>query len=311
MRVFVTGIRGFIGSHLTQELIQQGHEVKGIDNLFHPSLNRVDFVYGDVRYKADMEKFVEWCDVVLHLAAQIHVDKSIENPQETIDINVLGTLNVLDLCRKYDKRMVFASTSEVYGTAQTSWMKEDHQLDAQSPYAASKVAGDRLCKAYYETYETDVRILRNFNTFGPFQNDTSYGGVIAIFTKAALEGKPLKIFGDGTQARDYMYIDDAVQGYKLMMNHDEMQGEVMNCGTGRTIIINELADMIIRITRSKSKIIHVDSRPGEVQRLCASVTKADFFGFDPTTNFERDLKKYIKWYKKFKKLYENSDSRRG
>lgn len=294
--IFITGIAGFIGSHLAQNLIKEGYTVRGIDNLMHPSKNVVHFDYGDVRYKADIEEHIKWCDVVVHTAAQIHVDKSIKNPQETIDINVNGTLNVLELCRKYDKRMVFASTSEIYGTSQSQEMKETHQLDCQSPYGASKVAGDRLCKSYFDTYGTDVRILRNFNTFGPFQNDGSYGGVIAIFVKAALKNQPLKIFGSGKQERDYMYIDDAVQAYKLMIDHDHLAGEILNCGTGKTISIKDIAETIVKLTGSLSEIIHVEPRPGEVLRLCADISEAKKHGFKPETNFEEHLKKYINWY---------------
>lgn len=296
MKIFITGIRGFVGSHLAQSLQEIGHDVRGIDNLMHPAFKPVHFNYGDVRYPADIEKFVEWSDVVVHLAAQIHVDKSIENPQETIDINIGGTLNVLEACRRYGKRLVFASTSEVYGTSKRSIMDEDHPTDAQSPYGASKLGADRLCKAYHDTYGLDVRILRNFNIFGPYQNAGSYGAVISIFTKAALEGKPLNIFGDGEQERDYMYIDDALKAYNIVMFTDDLNGVVLNCGSGKTVTINEVAKSIIKITASKSDIVHISARPGEVRRLCAGVGLIKKYGFSPSTDFYKDLSNYIKWY---------------
>ena len=215
MKVFITGGAGFIGSHLHKKLESDGHEVKSIDNFMHPSKAPHKSVYGDIRYYQDIEPYVKWADIVYHLAAQIHVDKSIKNPQETIDININGTLNILEACRVYNKKLVFASTSKAYGTSQCEYMTEDHPLDCQSPYGASKVAGDRLCKSYIDTYEMDITILRNFNTFGEYQNDGSYGGVIAIFTRQALNGDDITIFGDGSQERDYMYIDDAVQAYMI------------------------------------------------------------------------------------------------
>jgi len=297
-KVFITGSAGFIASHLWDYLRERGHSVEGIDNFSHacrhPENHRVS--YGDIRYYQDVEKYIKWADIVIHCAAQIHVDKSITNPQETIDVNVSGTLNILEAVRKYDKRLVFASSSEVYGTSQTEAMDELHPLDGQSPYAASKTAGDRLCKAYFDTYGTKITVLRNFNTFGKYQNDTSYGGVIAIFTRRALNNEDIVVFGDGTQSRDYMDIKDALRGYELCMSEDNLIGETINVGTGKTITINEVAEIIKKLTKSKSKIVHANSRPGEVMRLCADITRAKENGFEPQTDFEKDINDYVQWY---------------
>lgn len=141
-----------------------------------------------------------------------------------------------------------------------------------------------------------IDVIRNFNTFGPYQNDTSYGGVIAIFTRRALAGEPLEIYGDGTQERDYMFIDDALQGYLMSLNQ-ELPGPT-NFGTGKTVTVNQIAEIIKSVTGSDSQIIHVAPRAGEVTRLCADVTKAKALGFTPTTNFETDIIKYTQWYKK-------------
>jgi len=299
MRALVTGSRGFIGTHLCDYLKNLGWDVIGLDNLFHPCDKETPYKYADIRYYHDIEKYVKWADCVFHLAAQIHVDKSITNVEETIDINVKGTMNVLEAVRKYDKRMVFASSSEVYGSSQSDYMDEKHQLDAQSPYAASKVAGDRLCKSYFDTYGTKVTILRNFNTFGEWQNDTSYGGVIAIFTRKALADEDLTIFGTGNQERDYMYVEDAVQGYALCMNNLKLIGRAVNVGSGKTVTVNEIAQLIKKITKSKSRVVHVEPRPGEVMRLCADTTLARENGFICKTDFEKDLEKYVNWYKSF------------
>jgi nucleoside-diphosphate-sugar epimerase len=293
MRAFITGNRGFIGSHLQEYLLGKGWEVIGVDNLLHPCQKETSFIYGDVRYYQDIEKFVEKSDVVFHLAAQINVDKSIVNVGETIDINIGGTVNVLEACKKFKKKLVFASSSEVYGSSQMEFMDEMHVLDAQSPYAASKVAGDRLCKAYYDTYGLDVAILRNFNTFGDYQSDDSYGGVIAKFTKAALLNETLHIFGDGKQARDYISVKDAIRAYEFCAMNPTA-GEVYNVGSGKTITINELADLIIKLTKSKSNIIHEEPRPGEVRRLCADMGKIKKLGFSLEGDFEKDLSEYVK-----------------
>lgn len=296
MKILITGAAGFIGGHLYNEL-KDKHEVVGIDNFFHASYNPIvsEVKYADIRYYQDIEPFVEWADVVFHLAAQIHVDRSIKSPQETIDINVTGTMNILEAVRKFNKKMVFASSSEVYGTAQTDAISETHQLDSQSPYAASKVAGDRLCKSYYDTYKTNVAILRNFNTFGPYQADRSYGGAIAIFTRKALLGESITVYGDGRQERDYMSVRDAIRGYMFCLEQ-ELWGRPINVGTGETITIRELAETIRDIAGSNSKIEHVEPRPGEVMKLKADMSLANSYGFKTITDFETNLRDYIYWY---------------
>ena len=305
-KILITGARGFIGSHLANRLQKDGNSVIVLDNLSHQSRTTlhkdIKFKYGDVRYSADINPLIKWCDIVYHLAAEINVDKSIINPQETIDTNVIGTMNVLEAVKKYDKEMIFASTSEIYGSAQTGKMSETHPLDAQSPYGASKLAADRLCKAYHTTYGTKVKILRNFNTFGPGQADggegSSYGSVIGIFTRLALASKPMPIFGNGEQARDYMYIDDAINAYILVAEKGEY-GEEYNAGTGVPITINNLVDFIEHNILPNSGHINVDARPGEVDMLCADSTKLRALGWEPEkVTFEEKLMRFINSYKK-------------
>lgn len=295
-RILITGSAGFIGSHLYKFLKEQGYKVVGIDNYSHPCTNDVVAADVDVRDYHALKPYIEQCDICFHLAAQINVDKSISNAEETIETNVLGTQNVLELAKRFKAKVIFASTSEVYGSSQEYLMDESHPLDAQSPYGASKIAGDRLCLAYHKTYGMDIVVIRNFNTFGEYQNDDSYGGVIAKFTTAALAEKPLIIFGDGTQERDYMHISDAIQAYSLSVMLPS--GTVINFGSGKTISVNEIAETIIDITGSKSNIVHIGPRQGEVQRLCADIALARVFGFEPTTDIKRDLKGYIEWVKK-------------
>lgn len=294
MKILITGAAGFIGGHLYSKLTQMGHEVIGIDNFFHATKNpQNDFIIkSDIRYNLD--SLIKEIDIVYHLAAQIHVDYSIKNPKETFDINVNGTLKLLESCRRFKKKLVFASSSEIYGTAQENFMGEDHPLNPQSPYAVSKLTGDKLCQVYKEIYGMKVDVIRNFNTFGEWQNDTSYGGVIAIFTRKALAGEPLEIYGLGIQRRDYMYVDDALQGYLMCLGRD--LPKPVNFGSGEWISINELANTIIKITNSKSEILHIKERPGEVQMLCADTSLAKSLGFKSNTSLERDLRKYTQWY---------------
>lgn len=316
LKVLITGAAGFIGGHLYTKLTKLGHKVIGIDNFFHPSKNKnndaifnVDIRNIDNYYTSNEShviwhnpdlgipntvKLVEWADIVYHLAAQIHVDYSIHNPVETVDINVNGTIKILEACKKYGKKLVFASSSEIYGSTPGD-ISESTRLHPQSPYAVTKVTGDQLCSVYKDIYGMKIDVIRNFNTFGPYQNDTSYGGVIAIFTRRALAGEPLQIYGDGTQERDYMYIDDALQGY-LMSLESDLPGPT-NFGTGKTVTINRLAELIKAATNSNSEIVHVAPRLGEVTRLCANIETAKQLGFKPTTNLEEDLIKYTEWYK--------------
>ena len=169
---------------------------------------------------------------------------------------------------------------------------EDHPLDPQSPYGASKLAGDRLCFAYSQTFpEMNICVVRNFNTFGEYQRDDSYGGVIAKFVKMAFRDEPLTLYGDGTQRRDYMHVKDAVSAYMLART---LEG-TYNFGTGKPIGIRWLAERIIRMTGSRSKIVVTKPRRGEVYWLEADIKKARNVGFKPETNFWKDLKKYIEW----------------
>lgn len=298
MKILITGNLGFIASHLHKKMSELGHEVIGIDNTSHPCGQAVPYQYADVRYYQSVYKFIEWSDFVFHLAAQINVDKSIDQSQETIETNIVGTANILDAVTKFNKKMIYASSSEIYGSSLSEIMNEDHALNPQSPYGASKAGADRLCKAYFTTYDTKVIIQRNFNVFGEYQNSDLYGAVIPKFISHALKNEPLEIYGDGTQERDFMYIQDAIQAYQFSFNH-EPWGEEINFGTGHTVSINQLAEMIIKITNSKSTIIHTNARPGEIKRLCAGIEKAKKLGFSPQTDFERDLTSYINWYKKF------------
>lgn len=298
-KIFVTGARGFLAYHLINSLEKEGHQVLGIDNLFHPCAGKLSkslWKWGDVRYYPTVSAYIANADIVYHLAAQIHVDQSINDPVFTNDVNIGGTLNILEACRKFNKRLIFASTSEVYGTALTESIGEDHPLNPQSPYAASKVAADRLCYSYWKTYNLPVTIVRNFNFFGNYQSFDSYGGVIARFTYDALHGRAPKIFGSGEQERDYMNSEDAVMAYKLSST-PEMVGKVVNFGSGKTVKINDLANMIVKQLNPSLIPEHIDPRPGEVQKLKANINLAQSLGFKPKTDFERDLHDYLEWFR--------------
>lgn len=312
MKIMITGGAGFIGSHLSEKYTKEGHTVICMDNFMSGNLTHIrhlldyrnfKLVKGDIRDFDLLEKIMRDVDVVFHLAAQIHVDRSYIEPKLTYDVNVMGTQNVLEVARLYDaKRVIHASTSEVYGSALHVPIDENHPLNAPHPYGASKIAGDRMCYAYIKTYGMNISILRLFNVFGPRQRDVGYGGVISIFTRRVLSNIPPIIYGNGLQTRDYTYITDAVRAYDLVLNHNEPITEPINFGTGKEVSIIDLANKIIELCGKKGEIkpVHVEPRIGEVERLIADATKAkELLDWKPKYSVEEGLKDFIHWYKNY------------
>lgn len=309
--ILITGGAGFIGSHLAEEYIKKAGIVKVLDDFSGGSINNVrnlfnyrkfKLIRGDVRDKKVVEKAIDGIDVVFHLAAQVHVDKSIINPRYVFEVNTFGTLNILDSALENDVELViYASSSEAYGSAQYVPMDEKHPLNPASPYAASKTAADRLCFAYYNTYKLPVVIVRCFNTYGPRQSDAGYAAAIPKFIRRVMQSLPPVIYGDGKQTRDYMYVKDAVKAYDLVLNsYENLVGKAINFGTGQEVSIKELATKIISLFGRKGKIkpIYVAPRPGEVKRLCADISLAKKeSGFEPEYGITKGLKEFIEWYK--------------
>jgi UDP-glucose 4-epimerase len=312
MKILITGVAGFLGSHLSEKYVTDDHIVYGLDNLMNGNLNNIrtllhkknfKFIHDDIRRDELYHKLPTDLDAIIHLAAQIHVDRSIVNPEETFKINVDGTLKLLEFARMNNiAKILHASTSEVYGSAKYVPMDENHPLLAQHPYGVSKIAADRLCYTYNETYDLGVDIIRSFNLYGPRQKDTGYGGVIAIFINRILQNKPPIIYGSGEQTRDYMFIEDAVNAYDLVLKSKGNPGrEGINFGSGTEISVNKIANLIIKHTNKELKAIHVESRPVEVQRLFANISKAkELLGFKPQFDFERGLSLLLDWYNNYK-----------
>ena len=312
MKMLITGGAGFIGSHLCDKYTKEGHTVLCLDNFMSGNLTNVrhlldnrnfKLLKGDVRDFDLLEKIIRDVDVVFHLAAQIHVERSYVEPKLTYEINVMGTQNILEVARIHDaKRVIYASTSEVYGSAQYSPIDEQHPLNAPHPYGASKIAADRMCYAYIHTYGMNISIVRLFNIFGPRQRDIGYGGVISIFTRRILSNMPPIIYGDGRQTRDYTSVEDAVRAYDLVLNHNEPITEPINFGSGREESILDLANMLIALAGKKGDIkpVHVEPRLGEVKRLIANATKAKkLLGWEPECKLEEGLEKFVQWYKNY------------
>ncbi|MCJ7571855.1 MAG: GDP-mannose 4,6-dehydratase [Candidatus Thermoplasmatota archaeon] len=311
MKILITGGAGFIGSHLCEKYTKENSTVLCLDNFMNGNITNIrhltryrnfKLINGDIRDFDLLEKIMPSVDIVFHLAAQIHVDRSVVEPKLTYEINALGTQNVLEAARMYDvEKIIHASTSEVYGSSEYYPMDEKHPLNAPHPYGASKIAADRMCYAYIHTYGMDISIARFFNIFGPRQKDIGYGGVISIFTRRVLSGVPPIIYGDGLQTRDYTYIDDAVKAYDLILKYDKKITEPINFGSGKELSILELANMIIDLCDKKNmKPVHVEPRPGEVKRLIANAAKAKkILGWKAKYDLEEGMRKFIHWYKNY------------
>jgi UDP-glucose 4-epimerase len=307
-RILITGGAGFIGSHIAEDLVKNGYSVKIIDDFSTGNVNNImelfrhrnfKMIRGSITNKELVSEASSNVDIVLHLAAQVHVDRSIIEPRRTFEVNTIGTLNVLDAALENDvKLVVYASSSEVYGSAKQIPMTEDHPLNPSSPYAASKAAADRLCFSYYNTYKLPVVIVRCFNTYGPRQRDVGYAAAIPKFIRKVQANLAPVIYGDGKQTRDYMYVKDTVNAYKLVLkSYERVLGKAINFGTGREITVEDLAGMILKLNGNHLAPIHVAERPGEVKRLCADITLAKTeLGFTPKYTIEQGLAEFFKWY---------------
>ncbi|MGA9097611.1 MAG: GDP-mannose 4,6-dehydratase [Methanotrichaceae archaeon] len=312
MKIIVTGGAGFIGSHLCDKYVKEGHKVLCLDNFINGNLMNIrhllssrnfKLINGDIRDFDLLEKITRDVDAIFHLAAQIHVDRSIIEPRMTYEINVLGTQNILEAARMFDvNKVIHASTSEVYGSALYAPMDEQHPLSAPHPYGASKIAADRMCHAYIQTYGMNICIMRPFNIYGPRQKDSGYGGAISLFTKRVLSNLPPIIYGNGEQTRDYTYVEDIVAAYDLILNYNKPLTNPINFGTGNEIKIIDLANLIIKLSNKEGVIapVHIEPRPGEVQRLIADISKAREIGWEPRYSIEDGLQKFIEWYKNYK-----------
>lgn len=306
----VTGGAGFIGSHLVKELVRQGQKVVVLDNLSGGKLenlatvqDKIHFIKGDICDYSDVLDACDGIDYVLHHAALISVAESMEKPQETAEINVQGTVNVLEASRTCGvKRVVFASSAAVYGTRPELPYTEQTPIDCQSPYAWSKQAGAELCQLYTQAYGLEAVALRYFNVFGTGQNPNSaYAAVIAKFMQLAAEDKPLGIDWDGLQSRDFVNVEDVVQA-NLLAATKGVPGEIYNVASGRTYTLLDLADTIEKVAGKKLARISRPKRPGDVHESSADISKMRALGYSPRITLEEGLKQM--WQEKMGEAHE-------
>jgi dTDP-glucose 4,6-dehydratase len=304
--VLVTGGAGFIGSHLVDRLLEEpGGRVTVLDRLStggsranleaHEEDPRFRLVIGDVVDAHRVRDLVERVDQVIHAAAESHVDRSIDAPGEFLATNVLGTQSLLEACREFGKRMLMISTDEVYGSGDPAGglFDEDHAVAPRSPYAASKAAADLLCQAYAVTYGADVTVVRGTNAYGPRQIER----VVPTYAIAALEGRPIPVYGRGEQRREFLHVEDWVRAALLVLDRGE-PGVVYNIGAGHELSNLELARLICGLTGApESRITFVPDRPGHDFRYGVAADRVRALGWRPEIGFEEGLASTVAWYR--------------
>jgi len=308
-RVLVTGGAGFIGSHLVEKLIGLGALVCVVDTMLCG--NKIERLEGhknlsihplDVTDIQAIEPLFEGQDMVFHLAAVVGVEETQDEPVNLLNVEVVGTSNVISLAAKYKvKRFIFASSSEVYGDSLKP-MVEEGPFNPKSTYALTKLIGEHFCQAYYQKFGLEYAALRYFNVYGPRQDDRF---VLSRFVNRALAGRDIIIYGDGNQTRDFTYIEDSIHMSLLAGIKDEGVNQVLNFGTGKAVSVNTLADMVLSSLNLKGRVdtsyVNYDRRRSveiEVFNRVADSNKAEaLLGYKPLTDLESGLQKYIDWYK--------------
>ena len=301
MRVLVTGGSGFIGSNIVRRLLELEHEAVVLDDLssgFAENLvPGVPFFEADVRDAGAVAAALEDCDVVLHLAASVGNARSIDDPVKDSQINVIGTLNVLESARRQGlRRIVFSSSAGIFGELKTLPIDEDHPQDPDSPYGASKLAAEKMCLVYNKLYGMHNVCLRYFNVYGVNQRYDAYGNVIPIFADRILRGVPMTIFGDGEQTRDFVNARDvAAANIAAATAGDDVDGP-FNVGSGTRVTINDLAALMQRAAGREVGLEYAPPRKGDVRdSLAATAAAQAAFGFAPGVGLDEGLQEYLSW----------------
>jgi len=328
LNILVTGGAGFIGRWVVDKLIKDGHKVTAFDNLSNGRLENIEefknnnftFIKGDINKKEDLDKvFKEEYDIIYHLAASINVQDSIDDPEKTFFNDTVGTFNILERAKKqmfgknskmvgdawkldeneekHNCKIVFMSTCMVYDVSGEEGIDELHNVKPVSPYGGSKIAAENMVLSYYNAYKLPTVVVRPFNTYGPFQKTGGEGGVVAIFINNCIAGIPIKIYGTGKQTRDLLYVKDCANFVVQAGYSSEVNGEIVNAGTGRDISVNELAKLI---ADGKSEVMHVEHihPQSEILKLKCDYSKANrLMGWKPKYSLEEGIEETTKWIK--------------
>lgn len=322
MKTFITGAGGFIGSHIVEGLLATGQKVRALvhyngsgrrgflDEVPVRGRSRLEVVAGDVRDAHQMSELVQGCDAVLHLAALIAIPYSYQAADSYVDTNVRGTLNILEACRRHKvRRVVVTSTSEVYGTAQQLPMTELHPLQAQSPYAASKIGADQLALSYYRAHGLPVVVLRPFNTYGPRQ---SARAVLPTILTQILSGRKTITLGNLAPRRDLTYVTDTARAFLLALERKGIEGEVIHFGQGSAVSVQELAETCFRILKKSGRIAQTNQRArpakSEVDLLLCDASRArQKLDWKPTVALEDGLRLTADYIKSHLAAYRPSE----
>lgn len=316
--VLVTGAGGFIGSHLVEELINLNINVMAfvrynsrndwgmLETIPKDKLDQINIITGDVRDFNAIKRAMKDVDIVFHLSSVISIPYSYLHPRDVFETNVMGTLNVMLAAKEYSvDKIVHTSTSEVYGTAKYIPIDEDHPLQAQSPYSASKIAADKIAESFHKSFDLPISIIRPFNTYGPRQSARAV--IPTIITQALTRDEVL--IGSAHPTRDYTYVKDTVKAFLKVAESKKSVGKVINVGSGFEISIRELAEKIVSLIDRNIRIIHDPERVrpdrSEVERLCCDNKRAkEILGWEPETNLEKGLIETIDWIRRNLKFYK-------
>lgn len=308
-RILVTGGAGFIGSHIVDRCVAEGHKVRVLDDLSNSTITNleehikkqtIEFLRGDIRDPKAVKDSMRNVDVVFHEAAQVSVPLSMEDPLHTDDVNVRGTLNLLAAASDEKvERFVYASSSSVYGDPRNLPVTEDSPLQPLSPYAASKIAGEAYCTSFFKARGLPAVCLRYFNVFGPRQGSNGYASVIPAFIRSLLDDRSMTIFGDGSQTRDFVHVRDVVQANMLAMSTSAPVGIAYNIGSGKPVTVTELSHLLGQIAGgSSSPPLYMPPRRGDVKHSVADINNAQrLLGYAPSTDLRSNLESLFKSYR--------------
>ncbi|MGB9979478.1 SDR family oxidoreductase [Methanobacterium sp.] len=302
-KVVVTGGLGFIGSHLVEKLSEDNliviiddQSTGKIENIKHLNLSKIDTTLGDIT-SINLEEIFDGADYVFHEAAVTSVQKSVDDPLTSNEVNITGTLKVLEAAKNTDvKKVVFASSSAVYGDTETLPLSEDTPVNPLSPYAVGKTTAELYCNVFSEIYGLPTVSLRYFNVFGPRQDPNSqYAAVIPIFIDKILKNESPIIYGDGKQSRDFVSVKHVVAA-NIMAAESKLTG-AFNIGLGKSTTINQLVEMINEIIGKDINPVYEKERPGDIKYSLADISKAKSLGYNPKADFKEELKETVEWFK--------------